>query len=184
PLQLAMAFAALVNDGYLMRPYLVKEIRDAGGRTVSVREPEVIRQVVSSRTARQMMRALEKTVAEGTGSLARIEGYRVLGKTGTAQIPEPGGYGSGRIASFVGAAPADNPEVVTLVVLYDVQSEVRYGGQLAAPLFANITELLLEHRGVARSHFLRAVGANTPGSARTTADAGVRPRTDPIPVPA
>src|SRR5690606_7451630 len=65
PLQLAMAFAALVNDGYLMRPHLVKEIRDAAGRTVMRQAPEVIRQVVSSRTAQQTVRALEKVVAEG-----------------------------------------------------------------------------------------------------------------------
>src|SRR5690606_3215559 len=76
PLQLTMAVAALVNDGYLMRPYLVKEIRDAAGRTVERRQPEIIRQVVSPRTAQQMMRAMEKVVVEGTGSLAAIEGYR------------------------------------------------------------------------------------------------------------
>lgn len=185
PLQLAMAFSALVNDGFLMRPYLVKEIRDAGGRTVSLREPEVIRQVVSSRTARQTVRALEKTVAEGTGSLARIEGYRVLGKTGTAQIPVPGGYGEGRIASFIGAAPAEAPEVVTLVVLYDVKSAVRYGGQLAAPLFADITETILEQRGVPRTHLLRAAGVSSP-SGRSAAGGqrpDVRPPAEPVPVP-
>lgn len=191
PLQLANAFSALVNGGYLMRPYLVKEIRDAAGRTVMTREPEVIRQVISPLTGRQMMRALEKAVVEGTGSRARIEGYRVVGKTGTAQIPVPGGYGDGRIASFIGAAPAEDPEVVTLVVLYDPQTEVRYGGDLAAPVFADVTELALEHRHIPRSHLMRARGGggsrsrDAVGALRSplAASAAVRPPRDPLPAP-
>lgn len=190
PLQLANAFAALVNGGYVMRPYIVQEIRDAAGRTVMTREPEVIRQVISPRTGRQMMRALEKVVVEGTGSRARIEGYRVVGKTGTAQIPVPGGYGDGRIASFIGAAPAEDPEVVTLVVLYDVQTEVRFGGDLAAPVFADVTELALEHRHIPRGHLMRARGGggrNADGFRNTGAPvsvgASVRPPRDPLPAP-
>lgn len=181
PLQLTMAVAALVNDGYLMRPHLVKEIRDAAGRTVERREPEVIRQVVSARTARQMVRAMEKVVLEGTGSLAAIEGYRVLGKTGTAQIPQPGGYGEGRVASFIGAAPAEDPQVVTHVVLYDVKTEVRYGGQLAAPVFGRITERILEHRQVPRVRL--AGNSRPPAASRQPSSPTVVPPSDPLPTP-
>src|SRR5690606_22504018 len=110
---------------------------------------------------------------------------------GTAQIPVPGGYGDGRIASFIGAAPAEDPEVVTLVVLYDPQTEVRYGGDLAAPVFADVTELALEHRHIPRSHMMRARSGggsrsrDAVGALRSplAASAAVRPPRDPLPAP-
>src|SRR5690606_24021835 len=123
-------------------------IRTPDGRVVETREPTPLRQVISRETARELTEAMESVVTGGTGTRARVSGYRVAGKTGTAQIPEHGVYGSKRLASFVGFAPAEAPELVGLVMLYDVQQDSREGGRWAAPVFAAIMDRALRHLGV------------------------------------
>jgi len=148
PLQLAAATAALANGGVLMKPYVVQEIRRSDGYIVEHYSPVVIRQVVSPATARDVVEAMTVAVEQGTGRRAQVPGYRVAGKTGTAQIPEQGGYGEKRLASFIGMAPVDDPALVVVVMLYDVKREPAEGGQWAAPVFADIVRRGLQHLGV------------------------------------
>lgn len=139
PIQLVRSIAAIANDGWLMKPQLVKEIRDSEGNLIKKIEPEPVRQVVSQRTSQEVRSILETVVSEGTGSRAYIEGYKVAGKTGTAQKILPGGgYSTSEyIASFIGFAPADNPRIAVLVVV-DSPQGVYYGGQVAGPVFRNV----------------------------------------------
>ena len=129
-----------------MKPQIVKEIRDRDGNLVKTIEPEVVRQVISPETAEQVMKILESVVNDGTGRNAYIEGYRVGGKTGTAQKIVPGGgYSSNEfIASFLGVAPVNDPRLVCLVVV-DSPEGVYYGGQVAAPAFKNIVRDTLRY---------------------------------------
>jgi len=141
PLQLAAAMGSIANGGYLMQPYLVENVVDGYGQVVESRRPRVQRQVVSETAARQvaemMIAATEKG---GTGTLATVAGYEVAGKTGTAQKVDPvtGGYSvDKRLSSFVGFVPADDPQLVILVMI-DEPQEKTYGGLVAAPVFSKI----------------------------------------------
>lgn len=149
PIQLISAAATVANDGMLMKPQLVKELR-YNGKTVDKIEPEKVRQVVSKETSLQLRSLLESVVAEGTGSNAFVEGYRVGGKTGTAQVVgEKGGYVSGRyVASFAGMAPVDDPKMVMLVVIAEPQGGSYYGGVVAAPVFQAIARDTLRYMGL------------------------------------
>lgn len=139
PLQLVRALAAVANDGWLMKPQIVKEIRDLEGNLIKKIEPEPINQIISKETSTQVREILESVVSEGTGRNAQIEGYKVAGKTGTAQKILPGGgYSTTEyIASFAGFAPADDPRIAVLVVV-DSPKGIYYGGTVAAPVFRNI----------------------------------------------
>jgi len=140
PLQLAVAYAAIANGGILMRPYIVKRIVDDNGEVALENQPTVVRRVVSEATARQMTQILEGVVApKGTAPLASVPGLKIAGKTGTAQKVDfvHGGYSRGRIASFVGYFPADDPQLVMLVVLDEPQTTI-WGGTAAAPVFRSI----------------------------------------------
>lgn len=139
PIQLIRAVAAIANDGWLMKPQLVKEIRDYDGKLLKKIEPEPVRQVISKNTSEELRAILETVVSEGTGKNAYLEGYKVAGKTGTAQKILPGGgYSSNEyIASFIGFAPADHPRIAALVIV-DSPQGVYYGGQVAAPVFKNV----------------------------------------------
>jgi len=132
-LQLVAAYGALANEGRLMRPSLVKELRDAAGRVVWSATPTVVRQVVSPAVARTVSRVLSDVVSEGTARLAGMANLAVAGKTGTAKLAVNGGYANGRYrASLVGYAPADRPAVVILTRLEDPKGAY-YGGAIAAP---------------------------------------------------
>ncbi|MBZ4654715.1 MAG: stage sporulation protein [Peptococcaceae bacterium] len=146
PIQLITAFAAISNDGWLMKPQLVKEIRDKDGNLVKTIEPEKVRQVISPETSRMLLEILETVVSQGTGKNAYIEGYRAGGKTGTAQKIIPGGgYSSTEfIGSFMGVAPVNDPRVVVLVIV-DSPQGIYYGGQVAAPVFKNIVRDTLRY---------------------------------------
>lgn len=150
PLQLISAFAAIANGGKLMRPHLVKELRNSKGEVVKRFQPQVIRQVISAETAREMQDLLEKVVSNGTGRNAYIEGYSVAGKTGTAQKPAPGGGYSQTdyVASFVGFAPVDDPRLAVLVVVDTPQGYPYYGGTVAAPIFREVVRDSLRYLGV------------------------------------
>lgn len=142
-IQLVSALSAIANGGNLMKPYLVEQILDDNGTVVQKFEPQVIRRVVSPETARKVTKMLETvTGAGGTGTNAALDGYRVAGKTGTAQKVDPvtRTYSlSSRIGSFVGFVPADKPKL-TIAVIIDEPQDVKYGGVVAAPAFREIAK--------------------------------------------
>lgn len=148
-LQILGIYSTLANDGFLMKPYVVREIRDAEGKTVFTAQPEVVRRVVRPETAAIMRELLEQATGDqGTGRRARVPGLRVAGKTGTAQKPVPGGYSdTDYIASFVGFFPADKPEVAIIVVA-DAPKPVHGGGVVAAPAFSTIAGELSRYLGL------------------------------------
>ncbi len=141
PLQMVMAMSAIANDGRLMRPILIDRLEDEEGRIVAKYQPQILREVVSSTVAKQMISALKTVVSpEGTAPKAKLEHYTVAGKTGTAQKAEHGVYVSGKFfSSFIGFFPADNPELCISIVM-DEPKQGYYGGQTAAPYFKNIAE--------------------------------------------
>ncbi len=147
PIQLLRATAAVANGGFLMKPLLAREILDNKGNTVKKFEPESLRQVLSAESSARLRELLENVVARGTGRNAFVEGYRVAGKTGTAQVVgERGGYVSGRyVASFTGFAPANDPKFAMLVMIAEPQGGIYYGGQVAAPVFQAIARDILHY---------------------------------------
>lgn len=144
PLQIAAAVSAVANGGNLMKPYLVDRITDDNGAVLQQFQPQVRRRVISAQTARSVSRMLEGVVTEGgTGTGAMVDGYRVAGKTGTAQKAEGRGYSADkRTASFVGFVPADRPRLTILVVV-DEPKTSSYGGVVAAPAFSAIAQQTL-----------------------------------------
>ena len=150
PIQMAAAYATIANDGVWVEPKLLHSTMGPSGRMERSSAPTT-RRVVSKATARQMSKILERVVTKGTGLEALVPGYRVAGKTGTAQKPIPGGggYGDEYFASFAGFAPANDPQVVVLVILDDPKPI--WGGVTAAPTFQTITEYALRHLGTSPS---------------------------------
>lgn len=140
PLQLITAFCAIANDGILLKPHIVKSIKNANGTTYSETRVEEVRRTIDSATDKILVGLLEQVVAAGGGRKATVRGYRVAGKTGTAQkVSEYGwGYDEGKyIASFCGFAPVESPQIALLVVI-DEPYGVFYGGQIAAPVASRI----------------------------------------------
>jgi cell division protein FtsI (penicillin-binding protein 3) len=152
PIQMAMAYATIANGGFLMRPFAVRRIVNAEGKILFENQPQVVRRVISEKTAQQLTSILKGVVSDGgTGTQANLEGFEVAGKTGTAQKPEPSrkGYSATkRIASFIGFVPAENPKIVVLVLIDEPEVNV-YGGVVAAPAFQNISRGALRQLGVA-----------------------------------
>ena len=141
PIQLINAVSAISNGGDLMKPRLVKEMVDDEGKIVNSFEPEVIRKVVSKQTSKTVLSLLESVVSEGSGSRAYIPGYKVGGKTGTAQKIIDGRYAPGKyIGSFVGVAPIDNPQIAILVIVDEPSAGTYYGGSVAAPVAKTVLE--------------------------------------------
>ncbi|MGD8329713.1 MAG: penicillin-binding protein 2 [Acidobacteriota bacterium] len=141
PLQLTTAVSAIANGGLLMKPYLVSQIRDADGTLQMERRPEVRRRVLDQTVARRVLNVLEGVVRpdNNTGKAAGIPGYRIAGKTGTAQKIGPDGRYSQYMSSFVGILPASAPQLVVLVVI-DAPRKGYYGTEVAAPAFRTIAE--------------------------------------------
>lgn len=150
PIQLATAYSAVVNGGKLMKPRLVKELTDSDGNVVQTFEPEVVRTVISQQTSDTVRDILEGVVStpNGTGNGAYIKGYRIGGKTGTSQTTKKDVF----VASFCGFAPADNPQIVCLVALFDPKGYSHMGGQVAAPLAGEIIEDILNYLQVEREY--------------------------------
>ncbi len=147
PIQMVRAVAALANDGWLMEPRLVSEIKEARGRTIA-RKPKKVRQVVSPATARIIAEMMVAAVDKGEAKWAKPKGYRIAGKTGTAQIPVAGHYDEKKtIASFVGFGPADSPKFTMLVTLREPTSSP-WGSETAAPLFFAIAGDLFRYYGI------------------------------------
>ena len=184
-LQITQAMAALANRGVLMKSWIVRRVVDpVTGDVMSEAVPTPVRRVVSAETARQVAEWLEGVVADpdGTGKRARIPGWRVAGKTGTAQKADPvsGGYSADKhFSSFVGFAPADAPRVAIGVFIDEPKGEI-YGGEVAAPVFRDLAEHALKSRGIPRSGDVVAALAPSapPGGAEPSAD-----REEPAPIP-
>ena len=141
PIQQVQAVAAVINGGNLYKPYIVKKITDDKGNLSRSFEPELKRRVISEEASAQVREALESVVANGTGRNAFTEGLRVGGKTGTAQKVENGHYKDGDyIVSFIGFAPADDPELIVYVAIDNPRNSVQFGGVIAAPIVGRIIE--------------------------------------------
>lgn len=148
PLQLITATCAIANGGNLMQPYLVQSVIDSDGNIVSETQPVVKRRVISESTAATVRSMMEAVCEGGTGKNAYIAGYRVAGKTATAEKLDDGTDEPVYIASFVCFAPADDPEVAILVGVDDTPGEYRGGGVLAAPIAKEVLVSTLEYLNV------------------------------------
>lgn len=151
PIQLITAVSAVINGGERMKPQIVKEIRNSSG-VLKTYEPETVTRVISEETSKQMREILESVVSlpTSTGKNAYVKGYRIGGKTGTS---EKGDRNEGkRIASFIGFAPANDPEVVCLIMLDEPQVDNKYGGTIAAPLAGEIIGDIMNYLGVEKQY--------------------------------
>jgi len=150
PIQLASAVATLANGGVRMHPRLVEAILDRNGQVELPREPREDTRVISEETARAMALMMEAVTEQGgTGTRARVPGYRVAGKTGTAQKVANGVYSAERVSSFVGYLPADRPEIAIAVAVDSPTVGSKYGGIVAAPVFAEIGAFSMRYLGIA-----------------------------------
>jgi cell division protein FtsI (penicillin-binding protein 3) len=148
--QLITAFSAIANDGLLMRPRIVQAITDHQGQIVQQFAPEEVRRVISHQTAATLREILQTVMLPGgTGTHAALDGYSACGKTGTARkIDDSGTYSNDRhVASFIGFAPAENPQVAVLVVIDEPKTQI-YGGTVAAPVFKKIAQTALNYLNV------------------------------------
>ncbi|MDD2320032.1 MAG: penicillin-binding protein [Geobacteraceae bacterium] len=172
-LQLATAVSSIANGGMLMKPYLVEKIADDSGTVVRQFSPQIRHRVVSARTAQAMTKMMESVASEGgTGLNAVVDGYRVAGKTGTAQKVDPMTKcysATKRTASFVGFVPAEKPRL-TILVIIDEPKTSSYGGVVAAPAFREIAHQSLCYLKVPPTLPLKAKAkepqAEEPGKAR------------------
>ena len=148
PLQLVNSIGAIGNNGKLMKPRVVKELVDDAGNVIHRYEPKMVRQAVSEKTARELLLIMEAVVTDGSGKSAYIPGYRIGGKTGTADKIENGRYVSGKVySSFVALAPIDDPRVAVLVVVDEPQG-VRFGSLTAAPAVHDILKDTLRYMDI------------------------------------
>ena len=149
PIQICTAVAAAVNGGKLMQPYIVSQVLDPEGNALSTTEPVVKRQVISEQTSETICSILEKVVgdSDGSGKNAYVPGYRIGGKTGTSEKldAKENGEVTKRIASFLGIAPANDPQVLVLVVLDEPQMQNIFGSVIAAPVVGAIMSDILPY---------------------------------------
>ncbi|WP_394232615.1 stage V sporulation protein D [Niallia oryzisoli] len=150
PIQQVTAVSAAINGGTLYTPFVAKELIDpATGEVVMKKSPTSKRKVISNETSAKIRYALESVVAQGTGGKAFVEGYRVGGKTGTAQKAQNGRYlENNHIVSFIGFAPADDPQIVVYVAVDNPKGTVQFGGTVAAPIVGNVISDSLRVMGV------------------------------------
>lgn len=146
-LQTAVNYAAIANGGYLVKPYVVKEIKNIDGSVEKSTKSQVVKQIFSKTTADAVLSALEDTVSTGTGKAAKLQGYRVAGKTGTAEAGR--GVGATYMASFAGIAPVNDPELVVLVTIYDPKGPLGHqGSTICAPVVSSIIDESLRYLDV------------------------------------
>lgn len=151
PIQLIAAISSLGNDGKLMQPRIVKELRDDNGNVIQEFESKVVRQVVSKQTAQEMGLIMESVVGEGSGAKAKIDGYRIGGKTGTANKAKDGGYSDETYSSFVGMAPMDDPKVAILLIVDNPKGQTS-GSLTATPGVRDILENTLRYMNIQPSY--------------------------------
>lgn len=155
PIQLITAISAAVNGGYVYQPHIVKQIQTQDGNVVENIDSTLIRQVISEETSKAICGYLENVVSEGTGKNAYIPGYRIGGKTGTAEkidIAQEEGEYKKYICSFAGIAPADKPEIAILMLIDEPGVASPYGGTLVAPSVGKMFEEILPYLGVTPSY--------------------------------
>jgi cell division protein FtsI/penicillin-binding protein 2 len=151
PVQLLASLSAIANGGIRMKPRLIKKIENDDANFYKVYSPESRGQAVSTKVAGEVMGLCEYAVENGTGHLAKIDGFRVCGKTGTAQKTQPGGRGymeGHYISSFIGFVPTQSPRIAVLVVLDDPKP-VYWGERVAAPVFKNVAQFSLRRLDIA-----------------------------------
>lgn len=153
PIQLVTAFSAIVNGGTLYKPYITKSVNDPiTNEVIMEQKPTVNRRVISEDTSKKMRYALESVVANGGGKPAYMEGYKIGGKTGTAQKAENGVYSSTNyVLSFLSAAPIDNPKIVLYIAADSPKNDVLYGGTVIAPIAKACYEDILPYLGVKKT---------------------------------
>ncbi|MCK6570830.1 PASTA domain-containing protein [Myxococcota bacterium] len=182
PLQMARGMAALVNGGHVMRPRIVKEIRDARGNVVESFPVREVRRVIGDAASAQIRTALHMVTEKGgTGGRAVIPGFKVGGKTGTAHKVDAvaGGYSKNKMrSSFVGFVPVDDPRLV-MYVLVDEPTKAQYGGVVAAPIFRAIGESVLPYLGVRATEPIVA-GADAGGTNEEVMEAELEEVFEPI----
>ena len=153
PLQMLTATASIANNGFLMKPRIVKEIRNTDTGAITSIPPITIRQVISKETASSMMDMLESVVTNGTGKYAKVNGYSIAGKTGTSE-PDISNPDEGYTASFLAISPVENPQVVLLVTLYDPQGQKgHHGSTVAAPVASQMLSEILPYMQVPYDNF-------------------------------
>lgn len=152
PLQLINAVSTIANGGYLNTPHVAEHIIDAEGNVIETIKPETKRQVISKSTSDTMLSLMERVVKVGTGKRAAVEGYRVGGKTGTANmVGDNGMYAKGKyVASFVGVAPINDPQITVLVIVKDPKN-LTHGGTVAAPYASYVIDKTLTYLKVPRT---------------------------------
>ena len=148
PLHMITAICSISNDGYLVKPQIVKSMTNTDTGETTEFAPTIIRQVLSSQTSKQMKSMMESVVANGTGTNAQVKGYSIGGKSGTSE-PIAGDQTSGYTTSFAAITPIDDPQLVVLVTLYNPQGKSHMGGQTAAPVVSNILSEVLPYLGIA-----------------------------------
>ena len=145
PIQMLCAMNAIANDGMIMKPYVTKEIVNGKGEAISTTIPEVNRRVIDRSTAQIVKEMLIRVVEYGTGKRAKVDGYLIAGKTGTAQKADKGTYSQEKsVSSFVGFLPAEDPKL-SIIVLIDEPKGEDSGGKVAAPVFKAIAEKAMQH---------------------------------------
>ena len=154
-IQQITAVSAAINGGTLYKPYIVKRIVEPNtNEIIEENKPTIVRKVISSETSKTVRNALETVVAYGTGRNAYIEGYRIGGKTGTAQKVKNGVYMSGNyILSFIGFIPADNPQAVVYVAIDNPKGITQYGGTVSAPIAKNIMIDIIDALNIQKSEY-------------------------------
>ncbi len=144
PLQMVMSYQALANKGVLMKPYIVQEIHASDGHVDTIK-PQPLRQVVSNQTANTMLAMMVNVVESGHAKGAKIDGYYIGGKTGTAQVATSGGYSQDKyIHTFIGVVPIDDPQIVMLTKI-DEPKGVRFAESTALPLWHDVADFLLKY---------------------------------------
>ena len=153
PIQLIRAVSAIANDGKLMEPRLVKAYTDNEGNVVQEVKPKTVRQVVSTETSKKMLSVMESFVTDGGGKIAYLPGYRLGGKTGTAQKVIDGVYAQGKyICSFISVAPVDDPQIVVLAIVDEPTDVVAFGSTTAGPIIKEVMSQSLEYLGVKKEY--------------------------------
>lgn len=148
PIQLVTAVSAIANGGELVRPHYVRALTDSNGRIVKTIDKEIIRKVISPETAAEMRDIMETEVSEGGGNTAKMDGYRIGGKTGTAEKAEAGGYSAyDYYSSFICVAPIDDPKLTLLVIVDSPRGEY-YGSVVSAPAAKNILNNVLRYMSI------------------------------------
>lgn len=147
PIEMITAYAAVINGGYLVTPYVVDRIEDSAGNIVLQNEPVIKRQVISEETSAIMRDVLEDVVSTNNGSNAYIKGYKIGGKSGTSQKLDIDPEGNTYVSSYVAFAPADDPEIIMLVMIDEPRAGDYYGSRVAAPVVQETLSEVLPYLG-------------------------------------